>query len=67
MSFIDALPSMVGYWSNMSSYGIVNSMVVDLTFYWFLLMVYTLLISFDFFPILKGLPNEFPSTYPSLP
>ena len=30
MYFIDVLPSMVGCWSNMSSYGIISALVVEL-------------------------------------
>ena len=52
ISFI-GLPSMVGYWSYMSFHDIESSMVVDCTWYWLLLMVYTWLISFDFFPNLQ--------------
>ena len=39
MYFIDALPSMVGYWSNMYSYGIMSALVVEMTCYWLFLMV----------------------------
>ena len=55
--FIDALSSMVGYWSYMSSHDVKSSMVVDCTFFWFLLMVYTCLSSSNIFPILQKLPN----------
>ena len=34
MPFIDAYPLMVGYWSNMSSYGIMSPLVVEFTCYW---------------------------------
>ena len=47
----DALPLMVGYWSDISFHGFMISMVVELTLYWLLLMIYTWLISFEFFLI----------------
>ena len=39
--FIDALSSMVGYTSYMSSHDVKSSMLVDCTFFWLILMVYT--------------------------
>lgn len=52
MCFIDAFPSIVGYWSNMSYYGIMSYLAVELTCYWFLFMVCTWMISLEFLPIL---------------
>ena len=34
LSFIDALDLMVGYWSNLSSFDIISSLVVDYALYW---------------------------------
>lgn len=34
LSLIDALDLMVSYWSNISSYDIMSSLVVEFTFYW---------------------------------
>ena len=53
---------MVGYWSNMSSYSMMSTMVVALTCYWLLLMGYTWSMSFDFFPILQ-MPSKWVSYY----
>ena len=62
-SFIDALALMVGYWSSLSYFNIMIYLVVEFLAIWFLLMVCSWLISFDFLPILKKLSNWFPTTY----
>ena len=39
--FIDALSSMVGYWSYISSHDVKSYKVVYCAYFWLLLMVYT--------------------------